>query len=355
MRRALLTLCVLLGTAAPASAHSLVRVEEGQLRYLSADSTSHNTVTIRDTGGSYRITDPTVDGGMDAGPCTPLQVDSNGYITEVDCAKSGITSLRVDIGEQDDTATLQASLPSIVLGGPGNDTLGGTDRDDVVNGEDGSDKISSGGGNDTVTGGAGDDAIDGADGNDVLHGGAGVDDVKGGGGDDDIRTQDGAADTVDCGEGTDVVTGDEADAVPAEAACETVNRAAGAGGDAGQPESTVVKADRVAPLLGLGGAVVQRARRRLVLLAAASEAGTLSVACTVRAAGRRYRLRRRTATIPVDGAGVAVTFALPRKVAAAVRSALRRRKGVTARFTVTAQDRAGNRSAAGVRTVRLRR
>ena len=347
MRALLAAVALALLVAAPASAHSLVRVEQGQLRYISADTTSLNNVTIRDTGSAYRITDPTVDGGMDAGPCTPLQVDSNGFITEVECSKSGIESLRVDIGERDDTAKIELSLPSTVLGGPGNDVLDGTDQDDVMNGEAGNDTITSEAGDDTVTGGDGDDSIDGADGKDVLHGGAGTDTVKGGAGDDDIRTRDVVADTLDCGEGTDTVAADEHDAIPPEAACEAVQRAAGTP-ETGQPEQTVVKSDRVAPLLRLGGSIRQRAPR-VWLLAAASESGTLEVACTVRAGGRRYPLARKTVAIPVDGAGVRVTFAVPRRARAAVR-----RGGATARFTVRARDRAGNRSPAFTRTVRLR-
>ena len=332
--------------AAPASAHSLVRVERGELRYISADATSLNNVTIADSGAAYRITDPTVDGGMDPGPCTPLQVDSNGWVTEVECPKAGIATLRVDIGERDDTAKVEVSLPATVLGGPGHDTLDGTPANDVMNGEGGHDTIVAEAGDDTVTGGEGDDSVDGGEGRDVLHGGDGTDAVKAGPGDDDVRTRDTVADSIGCGAGTDTVTADELDPVPAEAACETVQRAAGTPGG-GQPRETVVKADRVGPLLRLGGAIRQRPPR-LFLLAAASEAGVVEVACTVRAGGRRYRLRRRTVAVPVDGAGVRVTFSLPARVRAAVR-----RGGATARFTVRARDRAGNRSPWLTRSVRL--
>ena len=346
-RWALAALALALAAPASASAHSLVRVEQGQLRYISADTTSLNNVTIRDTGSAYRITDPTVDGGMDAGPCTPLQVDSNGFITEVECSKSGISALRVDIGERNDTAKVEVSLPSTILGGPGNDTLDGTGDKDVINGEDGNDSITAEGGEDTITGGAGDDSIDAGDGADVLHGGAGTDTLKAGEGDDDIRSRDGVPDTVDCAGGADAVAADESDGIPPEAACEKVERGAGTP-DSGQPESTVVKADRVAPLLRLGGAVRQRAQRVWILVVA-SESGTTEVACTIRAGGKRYRLRAKTVVIAVDGAGARVTFSLPARVRAAVR-----RGGATARFTVRARDRAGNRSPPSVRTVRLR-
>lgn len=354
LRRSGLVVTVLLALGpSVAQAHSLVRVEGGQLRYLSADTTSHNTVNITDTGSNYRIKDPTVDGGMDPGPCTPLSLDSQGNVNSVDCSKSGITSLRVDIGEQDDTATLEVGIPSILLGGPGNDTLQATAQNDIVNGEAGNDTITAGAGNDTVAGGDGDDSIDGGAGDDVLHGGAGADTIKAGDGNDDLRTRDGVADNIDCGAGTDVVTADDAD--PAGTGCEKVDRAVGEA-NAGQPTQTVVKADRTAPLLRLGGALVQRplAARRLVLLVASSEAGTLDVSCSVRIGKKRLALFTNKLTVDTDGQGFEVGFSLPPKVLAAVRRALAH-KGtrVTALLAADAGDRAGNRSGATKRQVKL--
>jgi len=64
-----------------------------------------------------------------------------------------------------------------VGGGPGNDALSGTDRDDVLRGL---------GGNDTLSGGPGWDALYGGDGNDSLIGGTGADLFSGGNGTDTV-------------------------------------------------------------------------------------------------------------------------------------------------------------------------
>ena len=72
----------------------------------------------------------------------------------------------------------------------------GTKGDDTLTGTAGRDIILALAGNDTVSGG---------DGNDWLHAGWGADTVNGGAGDDHIWTaaDDGMADAVDCGDGTD--------------------------------------------------------------------------------------------------------------------------------------------------------
>lgn len=82
--------------------------------------------------------------------------------------------------------------------------------------------------NDKLDGGAGPDQIVGHDGNDVIVGGPGRDDIRGDDsffdsfGNDTIRVVDGEADTVDCGNGNDVVFADPVDAVSDN--CEDVRR-----------------------------------------------------------------------------------------------------------------------------------
>jgi hypothetical protein len=91
----------------------------------------------------------------------------------------------------------------------GNDTLVGSAADNLLFGDEG---------NDTITGGAGQDILIGADGNDV------------------IRAQDGIADTISCGSGTDDVFADAIDVLfddpdPAvDDHCENVHLPAPAGG-----------------------------------------------------------------------------------------------------------------------------
>jgi Ca2+-binding RTX toxin-like protein len=269
----------------------------------------------------------------------------------VDCAKSGVSSLRVDIGEQDDSVKLEVGIASIVLGGPGNDSLQATGANDIVNGEAGNDTIAAGAGNDTVAGGDGDDQIDGGAGDDVLHGGPGVDTFTAGDGNDDLRTRDDVADNIDCGAGTDSVTADEKD--PAGSGCEKVERAVGEA-DAGQPQQTIVKADRTAPLLKMGGATVQNiGARSLLLLVASSESGVLDVSCSVRVGKKRVSLSQRRLTVGTDGAGFTVRFKLAPKVLTAVRRALGRGQRVTALLAANAGDRAGNRSGATKRQIQI--
>ncbi|MBI2919206.1 MAG: calcium-binding protein, partial [Chloroflexi bacterium] len=71
-------------------------------------------------------------------------------------------------------------------GGHGDDTLFGDEDDDNIQGGSGNDKIYGGGGNDTLDGGSGNDEIEGQDGDDTIYGGLGVDKLKGGAGKDTI-------------------------------------------------------------------------------------------------------------------------------------------------------------------------
>ena len=146
---------------AAAEAHSLVRPSPGLVSYISADATSLNTLVVRANGSRIEFRDPTVDGGMDPGDCTPGELTHGFRLT----------------------------------GGPAEDQLSGDDGDDVL------------------AGGAGAD---------VAIGGPGLDEVSGDAGDDDIRVRDGIQDVVRCGDGDDKVDADTLDEVGAD--CEAVQR-----------------------------------------------------------------------------------------------------------------------------------
>jgi hypothetical protein len=88
-------------------------------------------------------------------------------------------------------------LPATIVGTTGNDSIQGTDNDDVIvtlggndtiDGYGGNDTICAGDGDDTVEGGNGNDWINGEDGNDTLDTGNGEDTVYGGNGNDEIET-----------------------------------------------------------------------------------------------------------------------------------------------------------------------
>ena len=325
MRRALFIAAVVLALVpASASAHSLVRVQNGELRYLSVDAVSLNTLTITAGPRGYRIADTTVEGGLDPGPCAPGRVDSDGYIREAFCPAARITRIHADLGNQDDRARVTAPVGATILGGPGQDALTGTAHDDLINGEDGDDAISAGAGDDKLAGAAGNDRLDGGDGEDVVHGGAG-------------------ADTADCGAGADRSVADAADSL---AGCETLQTATG--DDSDLPPELVVKADRVAPHLILGGSRRQRLGTSLVVLATSNELGAVRASCIVRIGGKRHRVPGVAMPVEIEGQGLDLEIALPAGVAAAARRGVAAGKRVSARVTVVATDREGNRTIPGI-------
>lgn len=79
-------------------------------------------------------------------------------------------TIRLDLGEREDTATVEIGIATTLLGGPGADRL---------------------------TAGPANDQLSGDDGDDVLAGASGA-----GEGDDDVRVRDGIQDVVRCGDGS---------------------------------------------------------------------------------------------------------------------------------------------------------
>jgi hypothetical protein len=142
----------------------------------------------------------------------------------------------IDGGRGDDSITRLAAGQD-VTGGPGRDTLNlGTTADDLVVSLDDQpndlvgastganvhadvEQLATGSGDDTLTGRPADDRLDAGAGDDELDGGAGHDTLIGGTGDDLVRSHDGAADTIDCGPGSDRVYADLGDAT---SGCESV-------------------------------------------------------------------------------------------------------------------------------------
>jgi Ca2+-binding RTX toxin-like protein len=123
---------------------------------------------------------------------------------------------------------------STINGLGGNDVIKGGDSPDAIDGGAGDDDLNGGNGADTITGGPGKDQIVG----DATAGGCYVigylGTCKTPWGNDTINAQDGEADNVDCGPGTDTANVDAIDVV---ANCETVNTAgakAPAGGNGGK-------------------------------------------------------------------------------------------------------------------------
>lgn len=74
------------------------------------------------------------------------------------------------------------TLPDLIYGTSGNDTLAGNGGNDTIIGRGGNDQISGGDGNDLLNGNDGDDVINGNNGDDTLNGGPGTDTLDGGAG-----------------------------------------------------------------------------------------------------------------------------------------------------------------------------
>jgi len=335
--RLALAACAACGAAllAPAgvAAHSLVRVGGGQANYISKDATSLNTLSVRLSGGDVELRDPTVDGGMDPGPCRPGDItnDANAWIVQAFCKRNGITRLHADLGEREDSATVSLPFPVTLLGGPG------------------ADRLTAGPAGDTIEGGAGNDRLEGGGGNDTMYGGLGIDTVAGGPGDDLLRTADGLADRVDCGDGADRVEADTLDSV--EGNCESVSRRAvppPPEGDSGD--------DTSAPAVRAGASTLQRlARRARVRIAAtSSERGFLAASGALEVAGLALPLQSNRRRVRVAGAGVVLTVRLRGRALRECRRALRRGRRVTVRMRVVGTDTAGNSRAVRAPAIRLR-
>jgi hypothetical protein len=116
-------------------------------------------------------------------------------------------------------AAAPASAITTRTGASRSDTLTGTSGPDVLEGRGGDDDLYGAGGGDVLSGGAG---------GDQLLGGAGRDVLSGGRGNDQVHADDGTADVVSCGLGTDVFFADRFDVVGRN--CEIDGRAALRGG-----------------------------------------------------------------------------------------------------------------------------
>ena len=156
----------------------------------------------------------------------------------------GKTAAVIDGGDGDDEIRAGQGDDQ-VFGGAGNDVIYGNDGDDFIVGADGDDRVYGRNNNDFIIGGAGNDALNGGEGNDVISGGIGHDKLygengndilDGGDGNDLIYGQNGndringgaGNDIIYTGAGTDIVNaGDGDDKVWAEGGANTINGGGG--------------------------------------------------------------------------------------------------------------------------------
>jgi len=130
-------------------------------------------------------------------------VGNNSVVTGIITA-TGATTATVDASGLTGTRTFSNTGAATV----GVTSIIGSANSDIIVGSATSTTINGGAGNDTITGGAGNDNIVGGDGNDAITSGAGNDVVNGGAGNDTITLGDNLtqADTIDGGDGTDVLS-----------------------------------------------------------------------------------------------------------------------------------------------------
>jgi hypothetical protein len=319
---------------ATAGAHSLVRIGGDTVRYHSADATSLNSLTVGVAGNRIDITDQTVDGGIDPGPCDPgaISEDANAWIVQALCPRAGMAELNIDLGEREDKATIDVPLRVVLLGGPGSDVLRTGASPDQVQGDGGNDDLATGAGADVVDGGLGYDVLDAGDGDDL------------------VRDADGLADRVSCGPGSDRVEADTTDVV--ESDCEVVERRLVVPPpDAGSPAD-----DRTAPRVQAGGSTLQRlGRRRVRLLATSSERGFLAASGFLEVGGILLPLQSDRKRVTVAGGGASLTIRLSKRHLRLCRNAFRRGRRASIRMWAVGTDLAGNSRRASAVRIRLRR
>jgi RTX calcium-binding nonapeptide repeat (4 copies) len=317
--------------AAPAEAHSIIRIGGDTVTYLSADATSLNTLTVRTAGQRIEFSDRTVDGGIDPGTCDPGAISAETLIVQVFCARERIAAARIDLGEREDRATIDLPLPVTVLGGPGSDVLRAGTPADRVEGGDGNDDVAGGGGND------------------VVDGGLGYDVVRGDAGDDELRVADGLLDRIECGAGRDRVDADTLDDVSID--CEDVSRR-----PVVPPADAGTTDDRIGPRVESGGYVRQRlGRGRVRLLATSSERGFLAASGFVDVSGISLPIQSDRRRVAVAGGGVELTVRLKGGSLRRCRRAVGRGRPCSIRMWVVGTDLAGNSTRARPIRIKLRR
>lgn len=133
--------------------------------------------------------------------------------TENDDVLFGLGGDDTMAGEDGDDNLIGGNDDDQIEGGPGSDTVSGGGGDDDINGGTGADFITGGGGNDTINGWTAFDALSGGSGDDSIIGGIGADSLYGNDGDDTLLSNTGV-DLISGGDGNDwISSGNGADVV----------------------------------------------------------------------------------------------------------------------------------------------
>jgi RTX calcium-binding nonapeptide repeat (4 copies) len=309
--------------AGAAAAHGVVERKGSTITYSASDDPTLNTVTVKLSHSArchaktcIQVSDKTVQPGMEVtAGCAEGPKDAEGNVHTVFCKRTSRSRLVIDVGDLDDAVRVDAPLPAIIRGGPGNDRLVG------------------GGAADRLLGGPGDDQLFGRAGADELFGELGDDRVDGGTGADQIATVDGAVDRVRCGAGSDTLAADTGDSVTGD--CEDYTKANNGGG--------------IPPVLRVRASRSQHvgASKTIRVTVRSNVAVQFTVGGTIAIGKARYRLQ----TAKASGTEASVTLRVPAAV-------LRRLKGgrhATARLEARAADPDRNETGQTGPTVTLTR
>src|SRR3954452_22230235 len=164
----------------PAAAFATTAEINGAIVDVAAGSGEANGINVDKTAANYLITDTSAP--ISAGPGCSFQAG----FKRVVCSDAGISRVRVNAGNLDDTVSIlyTATTPATINGGGGIDTLNGGPGNDTIDAQQGANTgfgtevMFGNDGNDTVTGSSTPSIssdLDGGPGNDDLEGGAGSD------------------------------------------------------------------------------------------------------------------------------------------------------------------------------------
>jgi acid phosphatase type 7 len=211
------------GASGGPSATGAALLDSGRTLSYVADSGQANDVNVSLSSGKYIITDAGIPSGQSMGDADGSGGCSIVAYNQASCSASAVTTIDLDVGDQDDTVVVNAadnvnvhgdggadSITSgtgadMLDGGTGNDTLDADKGANVLLGGDGNDNLSTLDGVDWLDGGNGNDNLDAGAGNDTVNAGSGNNSLIGGDGNDTLSSQDGA-DSLDAGAGDDTLS-----------------------------------------------------------------------------------------------------------------------------------------------------
>ena len=159
----------------------------GERNGVTVEAASPTMVLITDGGAGVDI-DPTSN-------CAAIDLSTPRAGAQCPVDANTMVATQLDDGSDSYVGEEGLTLPEVVGGGAGNDTIETADGADGIDGGAGDDRLSGGPGNDFILGGAGTDVLRGDAGDDTLDGGSRDDKM-------DARTG-GGTDRVDCSAGGD--------------------------------------------------------------------------------------------------------------------------------------------------------